>query len=204
MVPEDKPKEALALFKRFTYPAATGDVTWNPAPATPLHIVAGEGRVGPVAFPPTKAMEVTVPLGASYTTSVEAVGGYTDDANGPQLYVHQWAKDGVDITESNAPTLEVASMAYCDVGVYVVTVATLDGDTVSSQPISLIVGPLEESVQSTAERLAAMLGSPQGQNGLLLLTGVVVGTLLGCMTRGCCTKKKEKRSGYRVMSTEDE
>ena len=208
MVPEDKPKEALALFKRFTYPAATGDVAWNPTPTTPLHIVAGENQVDPVAtslppFLPTKATEVMVPLGLSFTTSVQAAGGYTDDASGPQLYVYQWVKDGVDIAESHAKTLEVASMAHCDVGVYVCIVATLDGDTVASQPIYLAVGFIESAPQSTAERLQAMLASPQGQNGLLWVTGLLVGLLLGCLTRGCCIKKK-KASGYRVMSTEEE
>ena len=57
MVPEDKPVEALALFKRFTYPEAGGRVDWNPAPEIALHIASQEpapaDAEAPFALAPT-------------------------------------------------------------------------------------------------------------------------------------------------------
>ena len=104
MVPEDKPVEALALFKRFTYPEAGGRVDWNPAPEIALHIASQEPAPADAEDPFALATTATASLGESFTASVSAAGGYANSTSGPVLYFYQWSKDGLPLTEFG-PTL---------------------------------------------------------------------------------------------------
>ena len=104
MVPEDKPVEALALFKRFTYPEAGGRVDWNPAPEIALHIASQEPAPADAEDPFALATTATASLGESFTAAVSAAGGYANSTAGPVLYFYQWSKDGLPLTEFG-PTL---------------------------------------------------------------------------------------------------
>jgi hypothetical protein len=210
-VPEDKPAEALALFKRVTYPSQVG-VVWNPAPATPLHISSttnvmdgqAEATVGPAKFPAHPASQLTVHLGEAFTLRVAVAGGYLVDDTAPHLYLFEWEKDGLSIAADGAPTLKIASLAECDVGIYTCTVSTLDGEVVASQPVSLVAAPALNATQvmpDTGYDLAA--ASAALPAGIGLLVGVAIGCIGG---RNCCGPKRTEATmkGYKAMPTDEE
>eukprot|EP01052_Picozoa_sp_SAG31_P014404 SAG31_NODE_893_length_11177_cov_10.241806_9_plen_425_part_00 len=220
MVPEDKPAEALALFKRFTYPDASGDVVWNPTPEAPLHIVStmdpSEHTVGP-EVPTEEATVVEIHLGTPFAASVRAAGGYAEASTGPKIYLYQWSKDGINLVAATAPTLQVASMALCDVGVYACSIATLDGDVVHSHPVSLVVAPALDPTDTVAE-LAEVAESTTEESIVSWMPGVlsqiVVGISFGTNAlylyekwRGTTVKKATEGNavqGYKAVSMEEQ
>jgi serine carboxypeptidase-like clade 1 len=210
MVPEDKPAEALALFKRVTFPTEEAGTVWNPSPATPLHIVSATdlevGTVGPAPFPAQPATELAVSLGAPVSVGVEVEGGYSDEETAPQVYLFEWAKDGLPIAGASTSSLTIPSMAECDAGVFVATVATLDGETVSSQPFRLVAAPALNATRAGVDGGDAGVEA-LAASALPVAVGLLVGLLIGCVLgRGsCCRKKTDANArGYRTMPTEEE
>ena len=212
-VPEDKPAEALALFKRVTYPSETG-VIWNPSPATPLHIssttdlVAGqaEATVGPATFPAQPATQLAVNRGEALTLRVAAAGGYGDMEMAPHLYMFEWAKDGLPLAVASESTftLKISSMAECDAGIYTCTVSTLDGDVVVSQPVRLIVAP---ALNSTGPTIPGTRDDVAAAAAVMLPGGVglLIGVIIGCVGRRaqCCGAKRADGL-YEPMPTDEE
>ena len=210
-VPEDKPVEALALFKRATFPSSEG-VVWNPKASMPLqitsttHVVVGEmeATLGPAMFPAQPAKELVVHRGEKLRIQIAVAGGYSDEENAPQLYIFVWSKDGLPINAAGSSSLDIASMDDCDGGVYTCTVSTLDGEVVTSEPLSVIAGLTRNDTRmsgdvgnDSATAFAALLPAGAG-----LFVGLVVGCVVGQRKGAKATEAALK--GYRVMPTEEE
>lgn len=209
-VPEDKPAEALALFKRVTYPSQEG-VVWNPSPATQLQItsttdiVAGqaEATLGPAVFPAQPATQLAVARGEALTLRVAAAGGYSAEETAPHLYMFEWEKDGLLIAGGFTHSLKVASMAECDAGVYTCTVSTLDGEVVVSQPVWLVAAPALNGTRATAD---AGYGVAAASAALLPAgVGLLVGLVIGCVGgRANCCRAEKTDAAYKPMPTDEE
>ena len=202
MVPEDKPAQALSLFKKWTFPdSSRGGVLWN---VKANETLAARYSHQPFTWNGTTRADVdggnATEAGSKprlviiahprthFSISVVASGGYTSD---PHLYLFQWQKDGVALVDQTSKALRLLEPSTCHEGVYRCIVATLDGAVVATEPMYLTVND-EQTIGDLDDN-----GWDQAQEiGLLAWgLGTAAGIVIGCYGNAKIAQYKSQKDG---------